>query len=134
LPRGRRCTASGSGEGTKDVGQPQMRIPAVVAAWGVAVLMGSPAAGAQTFAPPQLEAVASSREAIAPSQDPPSQDDESAVRKLLRDEWDAYKNFFSWDNAIWLGGGGAVSLGPHPLDQDVHEAALDAGTPTLWGG
>jgi membrane-associated phospholipid phosphatase len=96
---------------------------------GVAAFIWSPLVGAQTLAPAPAEAIALSQETIAPSQD-----DESGARKLLGDVLDDYKNFFTLNNALWLGVGGSVSLGLHAADDNVHQAALDAGTPILWGG
>ncbi len=55
------------------------------------------------------------------------------VHKFARDVAHDYRNFFSWNNAAWLGAGGLVSLAVHPADEPVHEWVLESGTPLLPG-
>ncbi len=56
-----------------------------------------------------------------------------AVHKFASDVAHDYRNFFSWNNAAWLGAGGLASLAVHPADEPIHEWVLESGTPPLPG-
>jgi hypothetical protein len=70
--------------------------------------------------------------AAAVALDDPSSGGNGATR-LIRDVAGDYKNFFSVETALWLGGGGGLALAVHPADQDIANAAQRAGN-TLPGG
>jgi membrane-associated phospholipid phosphatase len=58
----------------------------------------------------------------------------SAARRFAVDVLGDYKNFFSVETALWLGGGGVAALAVHPADEAIRDAAIKPGAISLPGG
>lgn len=59
--------------------------------------------------------------------------DGGMLTRFVRDVGSDYKNFFSVETALWLGGGGAAALAVHQADQSIKDAVLDSSA-SLPGG
>ncbi|HEX7136536.1 MAG TPA: phosphatase PAP2 family protein [Vicinamibacterales bacterium] len=59
--------------------------------------------------------------------------DRGTVKRFVRDVGGDYKNFFSVETALWLGGGGGAALAIHQADQSIKDSVLDSGA-SLPGG
>src|SRR5262245_23354769 len=53
--------------------------------------------------------------------EPPRAESSSGAGQFIRDVGSDYKNFFSWETALWLGIGGAAAAAIHPFDDDLKD-------------
>jgi membrane-associated phospholipid phosphatase len=79
----------------------------------LAVLLTCPGATFAQDAPVEAAAVAAQR---------------GGASSFARDVAHDYRHFFSWNNAAWLGVGGAAALAVHPADEPVQQHVLESGT------
>jgi len=91
-----------------------------------AALLGAPAS-AQT-----LSSAVSDGVSIAPAASDAAPEG-NTITRFVRDVGSDYKNFFSVETALWLGGGGAAALVVHQADQSIKDSVLDSGA-SMPGG
>jgi membrane-associated phospholipid phosphatase len=92
------------------------------------VLIGATGVSVRAAEPQQDDRASSTAPRTAAADEP-----HGPVNQFLRDTLSDYRNVFSWQNAAWLGVGGAAALVAHGVDEDVHGEVLEAGTTTLPG-
>jgi PAP2 superfamily protein len=96
-----------------------MRTDAICAALAMAAVLRAGPASAQT------PASASDTSAVADSVSQ-SSSDSGMLTRFVRDVGSDYKNFFSVETALWLGGGGAAALVVHQADESIKDSVLDS--------